>query len=122
MCTVFILFHCVKQLWNLADGSIRNEFKGHREAIEACIFLPTNHESSLIATASRDCSVRVWDMFTKGRTGLDFCVCYCMHAYTCVCVCTHACVCVSVYTCVCVIICMVVCMHTHACVCVCACI
>ena len=84
MCTIFILFHCVKQLWNLADGSIRNEFKGHREAIEACIFLPTNHESSLIATASRDCSVRVWDMFTKGRTGLDFCVCVSVLLYACI--------------------------------------
>ena len=129
MCTIFILFHCVKQLWNLADGSIRNEFKGHREAIEACIFLPTNHESSLIATASRDCSVRVWDMFTKGRTGLDFCVCYCMHAYTCMCVCVYTCMCVCVCVCVCTCVCVCVCVCVllnawlyaciHMCVCVC---
>ena len=99
MCTIFILFHCVKQLWNLADGSIRNEFKGHREAIEACIFLPTNHESSLIATASRDCSVRVWDMFTKGRTGLDFCVCVSVLLYACIHMRVY--VCVHVYRCVC---------------------
>ncbi|KAK7095092.1 WD repeat-containing protein 31-like [Littorina saxatilis] len=56
---------CEATLWDLSDGSIRNEFKGHREAVESCIFLPPGQENSLIATASRDCSVRVWDMFTK---------------------------------------------------------
>ncbi|XP_076436330.1 WD repeat-containing protein 31-like isoform X2 [Babylonia areolata] len=56
---------CEATLWRLSDGSIENEFKGHREAIEACLFLPSGQKCSLVATASRDCSVRVWDMYTK---------------------------------------------------------
>ncbi|KAL8621120.1 hypothetical protein ACOMHN_048162 [Nucella lapillus] len=56
---------CEATLWRLLDGSIEKEFKGHREAIEACLFLPTNQESRLIATASRDCSLRIWDSNTR---------------------------------------------------------
>ena len=78
-CAHFYLFTCVTQLWRLSDGSIQNEYKGHREAIEACIFLPGYQEGPLVATASRDCSVRVWDMFTKGRTVVwNYCVCVCV--------------------------------------------
>ena len=45
--------------------SIVQEYKGHTEAVESCIFL-TNTDQQLIATSSRDATVRVWDQNTKG--------------------------------------------------------
>ncbi|XP_060569231.1 WD repeat-containing protein 31-like [Ruditapes philippinarum] len=55
---------CEATLWDLRELKIVKEFKGHTEAIECCIFLP-NQERDLIATSSRDCSVRVWDQNTN---------------------------------------------------------
>ena len=75
ICTLVPFCVCVWQLWNLSDGSIHSEYKGHREAIEACTFLPSSPQQSLIATASRDCSLKVWDMFSKGNTS-SFCCCF----------------------------------------------
>lgn len=51
---------CEATLWDLKTSALIHEFKGHREAVEACIFLPSS-EQPLIATVSRDCSVRVWN-------------------------------------------------------------
>lgn len=55
---------CEATLYDLRMKAIVHEFKGHREAIESCIFLPFNGRN-LIATASRDCSVRIWDRDTR---------------------------------------------------------
>ncbi|XP_060084220.1 WD repeat-containing protein 31-like isoform X2 [Ylistrum balloti] len=55
---------CEATLYDLRSMKIVHEFKGHREAIESCIFLPFSGRN-LIATASRDCSVRIWDRDTK---------------------------------------------------------
>ncbi|KAK7487407.1 hypothetical protein BaRGS_00021369 [Batillaria attramentaria] len=55
---------CEATLWDLKTYAIVHEFKGHREAVEACIFLPPS-EQPMVATASRDCSVRVWDRDSK---------------------------------------------------------
>lgn len=51
---------CEATLWDLRALKILHEFHGHTEAVEACIFLPFSG-CSLVATSSRDCSVRVWD-------------------------------------------------------------
>ena len=47
-----------------------HEYKGHTEAIEACIFLPAyrNDGRNLLATCSRDTSVRIWDRDTRGTS------------------------------------------------------
>lgn len=55
---------CEATLYDLRTLSIVHEYKGHREAVESCIFLPFAGRS-LIATASRDCTVRVWDRDSK---------------------------------------------------------
>lgn len=60
---------CEATLWDLRTLSVVHEYKGHTEAIEACIFLPTyrNDGRNLLATCSRDTSVRVWDRETKAE-------------------------------------------------------
>lgn len=55
----------ILQLWDLRKREIVQEYRGHTEAVEACIFLPFPGKP-LIATSSRDCTVRVWDQHTKG--------------------------------------------------------
>ncbi|XP_046562106.1 WD repeat-containing protein 31-like [Haliotis rubra] len=55
---------CEATLWDLRSRSLIHEFKGHIEAIEACIFLPSS-DLPLVATASRDCTVKVWNRDTK---------------------------------------------------------
>lgn len=50
---------CEATLWDLKTYSIVHEFKGHHEAVEACLFLPPS-ELPMVATASRDGTVRVW--------------------------------------------------------------
>ncbi|KAL4219655.1 hypothetical protein ACF0H5_022227 [Mactra antiquata] len=55
---------CEATLWDLRSLQIIQEYKAHTEAVECCIFLP-QQDSSLIATSSRDCTVRIWDMNTK---------------------------------------------------------
>lgn len=55
---------CEATLWDLRTLQIVHEFKGHTEAVESCIFLP-NQDRSLIATSSRDCTVKIWDQFSK---------------------------------------------------------
>ncbi|ESP04848.1 hypothetical protein LOTGIDRAFT_156088 [Lottia gigantea] len=53
---------CEASLWDLRNKKLLHEFNGHLEAIESCIFLPNQ---SLVATASRDCSVKVWNRDTQ---------------------------------------------------------
>ncbi|XP_041370805.1 WD repeat-containing protein 31-like [Gigantopelta aegis] len=55
---------CEATLWDLRSRRLLHEFKGHTEAIESCLFLP-NSDEPLVATASRDCSVKVWNRDTK---------------------------------------------------------
>lgn len=57
------------QLWDLRSRSIVHEFKGHTEAIDCCMFLPYCG-GKLLATASRDCSVKIWDRDSKGKKKL----------------------------------------------------
>ena len=69
------------QLWDLRKRQQVVEYRGHIEAVEACHFLSTSlpiGDSSrqprlMVATASRDCSVRLWDMMTGGVCFI--CVC-----------------------------------------------
>ncbi|KAJ8300106.1 hypothetical protein KUTeg_021625, partial [Tegillarca granosa] len=55
---------CEATLWDLRERRIVHEFKGHSEAIESCIFLPLPGRP-LIATSSRDFSVKIWDRDSK---------------------------------------------------------
>ena len=47
------------------------ELRGHHEAVEACIFLPgaSVGRPLLVASASRDCSVKLWDGASGGTPG-----------------------------------------------------
>ena len=65
-----LIYSVTLQLWDLRTLSVVQEYKGHTEAIEACIFLPTyrNDGRNLLATCSRDTSVRIWDRDTKGTS------------------------------------------------------
>lgn len=47
------------RLWDLAAGSVLKELRGHAGAITSLAFSP---DSSLIASAALDNSVRVWDV------------------------------------------------------------
>ncbi|XP_071155892.1 WD repeat-containing protein 31-like [Mytilus edulis] len=62
---------CEATLWDLRSRSIVHEYKGHTEAIDSCVFLPYNG-TNLIATASRDFSVKIWDRDSKA------CICECV--------------------------------------------
>jgi len=53
---------CEATLWDLRERRLVLEYRGHHEAVEACHFLPGS--KTLVATASRDCSVRIWDMLS----------------------------------------------------------
>ncbi|XP_045196786.2 WD repeat-containing protein 31-like [Mercenaria mercenaria] len=55
---------CETTLWDLRALQIVQEYKGHTEAVECCIFLP-DQDRQLIATSSRDCTVRIWDQNTR---------------------------------------------------------
>lgn len=56
---------CEATLWDLRALQIVQEYRGHTEAVECCIFLPPSQGRDLIATSSRDCTVRVWDQHTR---------------------------------------------------------
>lgn len=47
------------RLWDLAAGGVLKELRGHTGAITSLAFSP---DSSLIASAALDNSVRVWDV------------------------------------------------------------
>lgn len=47
------------RLWDLASGGVLKELRGHTGAITSLEFSP---DSSLIASAALDNSVRVWDV------------------------------------------------------------
>jgi transcription initiation factor TFIID subunit 5 len=46
-------------LWDLASGTLFKELRGHTDSITSLAFSP---DSGLIASASMDNSVRVWDI------------------------------------------------------------
>ncbi|GFR58089.1 WD repeat-containing protein 31-like [Elysia marginata] len=54
---------CEATVWDLRARRMLQELRGHHEAVEACTFLPRAGPdcSILVATASRDCSVKLWD-------------------------------------------------------------
>ncbi|CAL1529624.1 unnamed protein product [Lymnaea stagnalis] len=54
---------CEATLWDLRTRKLQKEFYGHHEAVEACTFLPDGNRL-LVATAGRDCSVKIWDAQT----------------------------------------------------------
>ena len=58
------------QLWDIRGGNIVHEFKGHTETVAACCFLPPSLGAGrhLIATSGNDCTVRIWDRESAGRT------------------------------------------------------
>ena len=60
-----VFLNYILQLWDLRTLSVIQEYKGHAEAVEACIFLPS-YGRALLATCSRDSTVRIWDRDTKG--------------------------------------------------------
>ncbi|KAH9507523.1 WD REPEATS REGION domain-containing protein [Bulinus truncatus] len=49
------------EIWDIRARKLVKELYGHREAVEACLFLPASNAGHVI-TASRDCSVRVWNV------------------------------------------------------------
>ncbi|XP_048773289.1 SID1 transmembrane family member 1-like [Ostrea edulis] len=56
---------CEVTLWDIRGRKIVHEYRDHGEAVESCIFLPSIGGKQLIATTSRDTTVRLWDMNTK---------------------------------------------------------
>ncbi|RUS79100.1 hypothetical protein EGW08_013153 [Elysia chlorotica] len=54
---------CEATVWDLRGRRLLQELRGHHEAVEACVFLPGagSERPLLVATASRDCSVKLWD-------------------------------------------------------------
>jgi WD40 repeat protein len=66
-----LCFYCF-QLWDLRSRNIIHEYKGHTEAIDCCVFLHLNGQN-LIATSSRDFSVKLWDRDTRGN--IQTCLC-----------------------------------------------
>ncbi|KAG8547950.1 hypothetical protein GDO81_027077 [Engystomops pustulosus] len=62
---------CEATLWDLRKTKdIVCEYKGHLQSTTSCIFLPKGMcDTSLVATTSHDCTVKVWERDTAG------CVC-----------------------------------------------
>ncbi|XP_062571062.1 SID1 transmembrane family member 2-like [Saccostrea cucullata] len=56
---------CEATLWDLRGRSIVHEYRDHGEAVESCIFLLSIDGKKIIATTSRDTTIRLWDMNTK---------------------------------------------------------
>nr|XP_022322232.1 SID1 transmembrane family member 1-like [Crassostrea virginica] len=56
---------CEATLWDIRGRKIVHEYREHGEAVESCIFLPSINERQIIATTSRDTTVRLWDMNTR---------------------------------------------------------
>lgn len=55
---------CEATLWDIRALQIVHEYRGHTQAVESCIFMSSKGRD-LIATTSRDCTVRVWDQHTR---------------------------------------------------------
>lgn len=58
------------QLWDLRQPGCKVvEYRGHLQTTACCTFLPVfSGGSAQIATSSHDCSVKIWDQNTAGRT------------------------------------------------------
>ncbi|XP_059145198.1 WD repeat-containing protein 31-like [Physella acuta] len=52
---------CELTLWDMRTRKLHKEFFGHREAVEACMFVPGTQQ---LASASRDLTVKIWNMST----------------------------------------------------------
>ncbi|XP_063792272.1 WD repeat-containing protein 31 isoform X2 [Pseudophryne corroboree] len=57
---------CEATLWDLRQSRDKVcEYKGHLQSTTSCIFLPKDtYDSPLVATASHDCTVKVWERDT----------------------------------------------------------
>ncbi|CAG5117462.1 unnamed protein product, partial [Candidula unifasciata] len=55
---------CEGSLWDMRTRKLQLEYRGHHEAVESCLFLPGTQTEALLASASRDCSVKVWSQDT----------------------------------------------------------
>ncbi|XP_019641040.1 PREDICTED: WD repeat-containing protein 31-like [Branchiostoma belcheri] len=56
---------CEATLWDVRAVKAVCEYRGHRETASACAFLPAVLSQPLVATASHDCTVRIWDQNTQ---------------------------------------------------------
>ncbi|GFO48436.1 WD repeat-containing protein 31-like [Plakobranchus ocellatus] len=54
---------CEATVWDLRSRQMLQELRGHHEAVEACVFMfgAGVERPLLVASASRDCTVRLWD-------------------------------------------------------------
>jgi len=55
------------RLWNASTGVALGVLKGHRHGLNDCAWAPSG---DLLATASDDCTVRLWDTTTVRTTCL----------------------------------------------------
>lgn len=65
---------CQVRIWDRRMGKIINELLGHTEAVHMGKFLPSynnTNTSLLIATTSKDCSIRCWDGNITGTTDVE---------------------------------------------------
>ncbi|NWX89475.1 WDR31 protein, partial [Nothoprocta pentlandii] len=61
---------CEATLWDLRQTRSRvREYRGHFQTVASCVFLPRGlAPAPVIATASSDCKVKIWDQDSGGRT------------------------------------------------------
>src|SRR5205085_2663844 len=53
-------------VWDTADGTELNAFRGHTDAVAGLAFLPQQPE--FLASAGRDGQVKIWDIRTAGES------------------------------------------------------
>lgn len=49
--------------WDSQTGGHIKTLRGHTKAINSCCIIPAHDDMLLLATASSDCTVKIWDMF-----------------------------------------------------------